>query len=225
MATGVCSVIDCGRATRVVGLCQTHYDYKRHGRPLKALRSILNPLPLCPVSGCTKPIISRGYCYNHYANFKRCGNPLGAGKRNATPLPPCSMGGCHRLAISLKYGLCGLHDGRKRRWGDPSVSTNPHKTIHNSPSLLARRLGVTRQRAEQILNRDKHHARQAVARAVESGKLIKPKVCMGCAKRTTDLEAHHSDYKLPLLVVWVCPPCHGVIHPRPHKTYQPAGAA
>ncbi len=46
-------------------------------------------------------------------------------------------------------------------------------------------------------------------RAVRDGKLIAPTHCEGCnlPKR---LEKHHPDYSKPLLILWLCKPCHAI---------------
>lgn len=45
--------------------------------------------------------------------------------------------------------------------------------------------------------------------AVRDGKLERETLCEGCGlpKR---LEKHHPDYSKPLLVVWLCKPCHAI---------------
>jgi hypothetical protein len=36
-----------------------------------------------------------------------------------------------------------------------------------------------------------------------------PELCEGCNKPVR-LEKHHPDYSKPLLVVWLCKPCHAI---------------
>lgn len=52
-------------------------------------------------------------------------------------------------------------------------------------------------------------AEQIANNAQRDGKLHKPACCEGCGlpKR---LEKHHPDYSQPLLVVWLCKPCHAI---------------
>lgn len=56
---------------------------------------------------------------------------------------------------------------------------------------------------------DRARAQQTAGNALRDGKLTKPTLCEGCGlpKR---LEKHHHDYSKPLLVVWLCKPCHAI---------------
>lgn len=97
--------------------------------------------------------------------------------------------------------------GRKRK---PSVAAG-------SPTRLGRKLGVTRQRAHQLMNPEKHRARYYVSKAVRNGILVKPLECERCLKRKRayrDIQAHHEDYNSPLDVQWLCAPCHNIVHPH-----------
>lgn len=55
------------------------------------------------------------------------------------------------------------------------------------------------------LHRDRLKAHNAAARA----RISAPVLCEGCGlpKR---LEKHHPDYSKPLLVLWLCKPCHAI---------------
>ena len=50
-------------------------------------------------------------------------------------------------------------------------------------------------------------ARQLLNYHVKVGHIKKPKICSKCKKKTK-IEGHHSDYKKPLKVKWVCRKCH-----------------
>lgn len=78
----------------------------------------------------------------------------------------------------------------------------------------ARLWEVSRQRADQILNRPARHARQAVQTAIKSGRMVKPKTCERCSKGRRPIQAHHSDYTKRLEVQWLCRKCHGIVHPH-----------
>ena len=51
-------------------------------------------------------------------------------------------------------------------------------------------------------------ARSSVLEAIRSGKLKKPTTCERCGQRGI-IDGHHEDYKKPLVVIWLCRPCHG----------------
>lgn len=48
----------------------------------------------------------------------------------------------------------------------------------------------------------------AVNNAVRDGRIHKPSTCSVCGISTKRLEGHHDDYAFPLVVRWMCPPCH-----------------
>jgi len=51
------------------------------------------------------------------------------------------------------------------------------------------------------------YARNAVQSAMEKGELIRPSYCTECGKECKP-QAHHESYLLPLVVIWLCAPCH-----------------
>jgi ribosomal protein S27AE len=57
----------------------------------------------------------------------------------------------------------------------------------------------------------KYKAHGMVARAVRSGRLVKPDACESCGA-VVGLEGHHDDYAMPLDVRWLCSSCHKVWH-------------
>lgn len=67
-------------------------------------------------------------------------------------------------------------------------------------------------RAYRARNEEKRKAHGKVAKAIQSGKLIRPPCCERCRRETTRLDAHHEDYSKPLDVMWLCEPCHGERH-------------
>lgn len=179
--------------------------------------------------------MTTGLCFAHYQR-KRKGTDM---TRPITPYRrlgadpeglPCGVQECERGAAIR--GFCRLHYARLRKHGDPLlVNKRGAKRVRvdlpdeTSPSKLARILGVSRQRAHQILNRDAHLARHAVTAAVKAGRLVRPAACERCGTKSRRLEAHHWDYREALDVRWVCPPCHSIVHshhPTVHgKSNQP----
>lgn len=64
----------------------------------------------------------------------------------------------------------------------------------------------------QLKNRLKTRAHSAVHLALKTGKLINPKMCERCGDSESRINAHHSDYKKPLKVKWLCVTCHEAVH-------------
>jgi hypothetical protein len=56
---------------------------------------------------------------------------------------------------------------------------------------------------------DRARAHDAANNALRDGKLTKPALCEGCGLPRR-LDKHHPDYAQPLLVVWLCKPCHAI---------------
>jgi hypothetical protein len=54
-------------------------------------------------------------------------------------------------------------------------------------------------------------AHNKVARAIKSGKIIRPGRCQQCNTKGK-VVGHHHDYKKPLEVAWLCQPCHKQLH-------------
>jgi len=57
----------------------------------------------------------------------------------------------------------------------------------------------------------KNLARNMVSRAVKQGKVVRPSTCTRCGARGKT-HGHHLDYTQPLMVVWLCNPCHSLEH-------------
>lgn len=65
----------------------------------------------------------------------------------------------------------------------------------------------------------KTKAHYLVDRAIKKGLLVRPKKCSKCNNPSL-VEGHHDDYDKPLDVIWLCPTCHSMRHPKgglPHK--------
>jgi len=77
------------------------------------------------------------------------------------------------------------------------------------------------QQALARLRTPKGRAMQRVHDAIRAGKIVKPAQCADCGspRPLRELHGHHEDYSLPLVVIWVCPKCHG----RRHRRYDEQG--
>lgn len=62
-------------------------------------------------------------------------------------------------------------------------------------------------------NKEKRRAHVILNRAVNSGKVMRPKSCSECNKNCKP-DGHHEDYSKPLDVVWICRACHSRKSPR-----------
>lgn len=74
---------------------------------------------------------------------------------------------------------------------------------------------LSRQRLEQLRHPERQRARAAVASALAAGRLVRPKRCAECNKRTK-VHAHHDSYAKTarLKVRWLCLDCHKAEHPK-----------
>jgi hypothetical protein len=62
-------------------------------------------------------------------------------------------------------------------------------------------------------NKEKRRAHVVLNRAVNSGKVMRPKECSECKKECKP-DGHHLDYSKPLEVIWICRACHSRKSPR-----------
>jgi hypothetical protein len=58
-------------------------------------------------------------------------------------------------------------------------------------------------------NSEKRHAHITLDNAVRDGKITR-EPCLFCD--SPDTHGHHHDYRLPLVVSWLCPTHHGLVH-------------
>ena len=58
----------------------------------------------------------------------------------------------------------------------------------------------------------KYAAHTLIGNRVRDGKIKRPEACESCGCSSDSMHAHHDDYALPLLVRWLCPPCHSNWH-------------
>lgn len=58
-------------------------------------------------------------------------------------------------------------------------------------------------------NPEWRRAQTAVSNGIRDGSLVRPRKCSRC-RAGGRIEAHHHDYNKPLVVEWLCKPCHAV---------------
>lgn len=56
---------------------------------------------------------------------------------------------------------------------------------------------------------ERKRAATAAGNAEKRGHLVRPALCEGCGL-DKKLSKHHHDYSKPLVVVWLCKPCHAI---------------
>lgn len=74
---GECSLGHCHRRINAAGLCTTHYNRKRDGRPDwdKPIPQRMKRDGKCAKAGCPEPVQACGYCNVHYTRVLRLGTP------------------------------------------------------------------------------------------------------------------------------------------------------
>lgn len=97
---------------------------------------------------------------------------------------------------------CTKSDMRIDRHTKPRVREYDRQRA-SLPHRAALRARVTKEWRQKHQDRAKAH--QMASRAG----LTAPTSCEGCGLKKR-LEKHHSDYSKPLLVVWLCKPCHAI---------------
>jgi hypothetical protein len=91
--------------------------------------------------------------------------------------------------------------------GERNANIQAAHAAGRSVTQLAAEYGVSRQRVSQLVHPERERARQQVTDAREAGRLRPPLRCQECTN-VARLESHHDDYTQPLLVRWLCRPCH-----------------
>ena len=102
---------------------------------------------------------------------------------------------------------CTKYDMRVDRCTKPRVREYDRRRAA-LPHRVALRTRICREWDEKYPLRAK--AQTTAGNAVRDGKLTKPECCEGCGLKVERLEKHHPDYSQPLLVVWLCKPCHAI---------------
>jgi hypothetical protein len=75
-------------------------------------------------------------------------------------------------------------------------------------------VGLSKQRIEQIAHPERSRARMMLRNALDRWKVQRPTRCERCGAEGST-HGHHEDYSRPLIVVWLCPTCHGLAHADP----------
>lgn len=117
---------------------------------------------------------------------------------------PLKQFGLNRATKNGRHSWCCecntayLRAWRERRKDNPSPSETPEAIAERN----------ARWRAKHKLEK---RAQKQVELAVAAGRLV-PQACDECGAVKT--EAHHKDYRHPLVVTWLCRSCHRRAHGR-----------
>lgn len=143
----------------------------------------------CSKCRATKPI--SGFCrnaarYDGYANYCR----------------ECARANAAQWAARNPHMVRALHEAFKKR--HPEADREKQRRYRERHPDQVR---ITHSRK----TRDQIRAHKAVHYAVKVGILVRPERCSKCG-RVARVQAHHSDYKKQLSVVWMCSSCHKLHH-------------
>lgn len=68
-----------------------------------------------------------------------------------------------------------------------------------------------RAKRKYSLRPDRRNANVSLGNAVRDGRIVKLDACEYCGSQNR-LQGHHPAYDLPLVVTWLCVPCHAALH-------------
>jgi ribosomal protein S27AE len=127
------------------------------------------------------------------------------------PIKKCKTPGCEVTGYENFYRHPQMGDGhlsfckscvkrktKEHRASDPRVAERDRIRYYSNPTRRVRNKKKTP---------EAKYAQSKVAYAIKAGRISKPDICEECG-RSVFLEAAHYDYKEPLLVRWLCRPCH-----------------
>lgn len=102
-----------------------------------------------------------------------------------------------------------------------------HRSLARDAENRRRDCGLLKQKdaAKSLLYRERHpektRAKEILRSAITSGTIIRPSACEKCEQSlapkrngASRIQGHHPDYNEPLLVKWLCEPCHMKEHRR-----------
>lgn len=115
----------------------------------------------------------------------------------------------HRMMADGHLGKCKdctKLDVRTDRQTKPRVREYDRERS-SLPHRKALRERIAREWAEK--HPDRRKANLVANRAVRSGKIARQTICQGCGLEKK-LQKHHPDYSQPMLVIWLCKPCHAI---------------
>ena len=112
-----CTVEECERAGRALGLCDMHYRRLRRTGHLGPPGPITRTRSICQAPECPREAEAKGYCHGHYLRLQRTGVPSESPLRVEGRL--CSVEDCGRPHKAR--GFCAAHYKRFLATGDPQA--------------------------------------------------------------------------------------------------------
>lgn len=94
---------------------------------------------------------------------------------------------------------------QRERWLCRDCNTDKKRKYRLSEE--GKRRIVEASKRAYVKHRAKWMARAKVSYAVKKGLIEKPAKCMDCGEEKS-LQGHHTDYREPLKVIWLCSGCH-----------------
>ena len=131
-----CSFENCNKPHRTRGLCKTHYEQQRLGKPLTKIKKINKPgtYTQCTFKGCERPHSGKGLCRAHYKQKYKSKIPLRK-IREVGKYSHCTFKGCQRKHSSK--GLCKTH------WQQKYISKIPLRKIKKQKQVEHRKFNMT----------------------------------------------------------------------------------
>lgn len=90
-------------------------------------------------------------------------------------------------------------------------ANNSKRTLEHRSALESHSVAGVSMGADHIKRKIWQDAHNAIHMELRKGNLIKQEICAYCDKRGPT-HAHHPDYNKPYEIVWVCVPCHIIMH-------------
>ena len=108
--------------------------------------------------------------------------------------------------FDTKDGLSGTCKSCKMEYAKSDVCKASGARHQKSEAYKLTHLkAVVKYNAANVIKLSAHYL---VKMAIKDGKISKGTYCVECGKEHGKLQGHHDDYNHPLLVRWLCPPCH-----------------
>ncbi len=143
-------------------------------------------------------VLCRGCFLFKYFNYGRKGKRI-----KCNQVPPAMIKKAHKK----RYKLLNPEAHKITSSRNQATWRKNNPDYHKKYQQTHKEYFKLKQRKYNENNREKTRARATVYNAIKAGALYRPSKCTKC-ESTGVIEADHSDYTKPLLVTWLCKPCH-----------------